>query len=355
MKKLKVFVLTLLSCLLLAFSYSASNVYADELNYMITVSISVPSNFFDELTITVTNTDTNKDYTFLVSNGKNYSNTFQGTVGTYTLKDVAYKSKTTNFKLVLNDFTISNTQPTWNVSGEVKLDTQSFKEQETTSSTGTNNPNTPNIKETENSNNINYVTLDTVISKDNAYFPNMSLNDISKWYVSSINDYLVSSNDTKHDLKWFTDNVDFYGTVVGNNDKIDQMKLQYTCCVEMYKDTNLNLYNIQAKMYDFISDYFKNNQLIIKFNWNDEKPNNENSTTGNNETTGNSSEDSTTINNPLESGSSNYNNGTLSNSNPTLKSKLINLIKKAWFSLLVIVLLIAGGLFYKFKYKKNDQ
>lgn len=326
----------------------------DTIYGMLTIEVSMPTGVVGDVTLTLTNVTTEEDTTVFLTalQGNKYS--FTAPLGTYKLKSSSVSS-TDGFSLgyivVLDDFTMDISNPngdwSWSVKGEVKAEVPTSKP--TTSPT--NEPvasDSPHGEETNQSDITSFV-----IDGDNAYFPNMTIPQIQEWYTEEVTAFIESG---KSDLKLteFQSDVTLWADwVARKNDST--LNIKYRVKVDTYnKEGMTDFYQVQKKIYDFIRDYYKDNGTTLNFGtWvYESEPVEEPTSTPEGEKTNITEEPTETIE-PIEPTTEPVEEPT-----PTPEpkvNKFLSVLKSAWFSIIIIIALIIGGIVWKIKYKKSDD
>lgn len=353
---MKRFFLILLISIVFVASYSmtahAEPAEDDEVYGMINLSVNMPIGVAGNVLITLTNTTTNEDVSVMLAwaNGNKYS--FITKLGSYTLKNSSVETTdghSLGYYVELEDFTLDLSNPNdnwqWDIVGIVKAEVPAdIKPNE---STGNSNSHT----EDENTS-----VLTFMIDSNNAYFPNMTIPQIQEWYTKEVTDF-IKSGKTTTELNEFQEEVTMWADwVARKNDSI--LKTKYKAKVEAYdKDDTKDFYAVQKRMYDFLREYYKENGVTLNFDtWTYEtvvppsEPTEEIMPPPSSELTEEiaptpSSEPTEELRPapPIES------------EQPQTENKFVSILKKAWFTLLILVVIIIGGIVWRVKYNKSND
>lgn len=325
---------------------------------MLTIEISMPTGVVGDVTLTLINTTTNEDTTVFLTalQGNKYS--YTAPLGTYKLKSSSVSSTdgySLRYTVVLDDFTMDMTNPngdwSWTVKGEVKAEVPVPTEKPTTTPTNSPNPVDGDNPHGEEAGNADITTF--TINENNAYFPNMTIPQIQEWYTKEVTAF-ISSGKTDLELSEFQSDVSLWSDwVARKNDST--LNINYRVMVEAYnKEGTTDFYQVQKKIYDFLREYYIDNGTSLNFGiWTYETVVSEEPTTTP------TPEDSEikptktiepTTDEPIVS-----EEPTTTPTPEPKENKFISVLKTAWFSIVIIILLIIGGIVWKIKYKKSDD
>jgi hypothetical protein len=329
----------------------------DTIYGMLTIELSMPTGVVGDVTLTLTNITTNEDTTVFLtaSQGNKYS--FTAPLGTYKLKSSSVSSTdgySLGYTVVLDDFTMDMTNPngdwSWTVKGEVKAELPT--EKPTTAPT-----NSPNPIESGNPHGEEVVGTDILtftIDENNAYFPNMTIPQIQEWYTKEVTAF-ISSGKTELKLTEFQSDVSLWSDwVTRKNDST--LNIKYRVKVEAFnKEGTTDFYEVQKKIYDFLREYYKENGTSLNFStWSYENIVSEEPTTTPTPEDSNIDKPTETIEPTTEELVSTVEPTATPTPEPK-ENKFISVLKSAWFSIIIIILLIIGGIVWKIKYKKSDD
>jgi hypothetical protein len=134
------------------------------------------------------------------------------------------------------------------------------------------------------------------------------------------------------------------------------LNINYRVTVEAYnKEGTTDFYEVQKKIYDFLREYYKENGTSLNFStWSYENIVSEEPTTTPTPEDSNIDKPTETIEPTTEELVSTVEPTATPTPEPK-ENKFISVLKSAWFSIIIIILLIIGGIVWKIKYKKSDD
>ncbi len=214
------------------------------------------------------------------------------------------------------------------------------------------------------------------IEEDNKYFPNMTVYEIQMWYVENISEF-INNNKIDKDLDFFTEKLAEWAEWVGNGKEDKWLNPLFNVCVKPYnKNDTVTLYEIQKKIFDFIKDYYDETGKSLDFsNWNydeifmfsnitpevldilkngaDEAPTSEPIVITPVEVQPVVTVTSTPV--PTVEPAKE----TIVTEEPTpspapAENKFLSILKSAWFTILLLVVIAVVGIVIKIKYKKKN-
>lgn len=338
------FVILLLSFSFVLFLNKTNIVWAEqnEVKGLVNISLDMPKGVIANVTITLTNLSDNKETIVMLpaANGNKY--TFLANMGTYNLKDFTVKTTdgyVLDYIVVMDDFTLDTTSKedfVWNVVGSVKAKVPLYSE-----------------NETESINHREDIKV-LVIESSNAYFPGKTVDEIKQWYVENVKEFLQTGQ-SDYALQ------DFQNAVAEWSDwvmckKETTLQMVYNVDVLTYNtDSTQEFFEVQKKLYNFIWDYYKEKGLCLNFEtWEEE-------------------DTEILVTRPEKETSLNIdNNNVIDNARPEKKdeiediidssvvqeenvNKFVSIIRQAWFTLLILFLLLIIVFFIKLKNKKIED
>lgn len=288
MKKKILLTLTLLFILSISSMVYAVPPLDDDKSYGdVTFKGNVPSDL-DNVTILfeILNTTTNEKTGVELSYLNNFETSFFAEFGDYeiipsTTKVLTKDRKNLDCYVNFVPFTVGMNNPngdwTWIINVDV---TKNFTEEEESEKDEfeeaiinyLNNSNgNGDIDEDEKETDISKLdnTSELLIPKENEYFPNMSLNEIKKWYVIEVEKF-INTGKTNYTLEKYKNDICIWADYCFEK-KENQAKIEYQAMVLKYdKDDTRDFYEVQKKMYDFIKDYQETTGLYLNFEvWDD--------------------------------------------------------------------------------------
>lgn len=358
-KRFFILIFALLSVMAFPIVASAEQISTDEedIYALVNLSIDMPTGVGGDVKVTLTNITTDKEVTVLLSSKQGNKFSFVTMLGTYTLKSSSVSTidgYSLGYMVELDDFILDKTNPngdwSWDIVGKVKADYASdilkIAEPEATEPEPTVSSDSPQGEEDD----IFSFTIDS----ENTYFPNMTIPQIQEWYTKEITSF-IENGKTDIELSVYQDDVTMWADWVSRKND-STLNIKYRVKVEKHeKDGATDIYKVQKKMYDFLRDYYKEHGTTLNFNkWVYDKevvlieptpkpteiptPEPTEIVTPELEPT----EIVTSELEPIETEKGKEN-------------KFLNVLKSAWLTIVIFVLIIICAVIWRIKYKKSDE
>lgn len=327
----------------------AEDEYYGKINLSVKMLKSVVGNVY----VTLTNTTTQDDITIMLpsENGNKWS--FTAKFGHYTLKSSEVKTidgyPLTNFVVIMDDFTLDESNPNgnwqWNVEGELRA---VFPDEEPTKPV-----------ESPHGEEENHDIFTFKIESDNPYFPDMTIPQIQEWYTKEVTAF-IESGQTDKKLEEFQEDVTAWSGYVTRNNA-SGLSIVYRADVEKYgkQDETRDFYEVQKKMYDFLRDYYEKNGKALNFNrWiYDDMPEPTKEVTPELSATPEPTKEATPVLSatPEPTKEATPVLSATPEPEPKKENRFIALLKRAWFTLLILGIILVGGIIWKSKYKNTDN
>lgn len=348
----RLLVLLAIALLIACTDKGLKSAHADETPHgKVNLTLDFPTGLMADAYVTLRNITTNDEKTYLVRAKDGGKLSFMAEFGTYSL--VGSSVCTTEgieleYSVVLNDFSVDESNPngdwSWDVEGIVRNNKLLGK------TTPTPAP-TPAAQDS---------ILTYTIEDNNAYFPGMTIPQIQAWYTNEATKF-VESGKLDVTLEVLQADVTKWADwVTRKNNSI--LKSKYRVDVEAYNtDETKSFYNVQKKIYDFLWDFYKETGKGLNFNtWVYETEIEQPTATPTPVVdevitpTAEPIEELKPI--PTEVPAEEPSEEVMAPTDtPKKENKFIAILKDAWVTILILVVVLIGGIVWRTKYKKSDD
>lgn len=336
------------------------------------VTAEMPEGLTADVQFDLKNITTNEVLTVSLSHSNNNTTHFFANFGVYEMVEgtdrvTSVDKAILDCKVSVEPFEIGESNPngnwSWYIKAIVKANGAVPNETKKTELEGAikdylqnENSNNGNNTHSDESNNKGVAIL--TIPTTDTYFPGMTLDEIKEWYINEVNNF-NSTGGTNVRGKAYT--LEEFQKSVANwakwifEDKKNQSYSEYKAMVEGYdSDNTRGFYEAQKKLYDFIKSYEENNNVMLNFEVWEKTSSNPN--TSENITTEekiqqieNDTKDIIDENNTIKDKNETVDNHKKKSNN------LIDKLKTAWLTIIIIIVVIIGGIVWRIKYNKSEE